>query len=187
MHRTLSVLICFSHTAHIGHFPSVATLTIAGPRRIEEWPIRRARAVRGTGPRSLRTRGSSAPPATARGEQSGAGPGRNSAEAAGRAGRTPALPRRPSAGVAGTAGQGATLGDRAPGSRGHSRVAVRFPSVLAAGAGWDRGVAQLVLCVPRCLSGGLSRLGTAGQVTQTRGQGPRGHSAGLASGTCFPA
>lgn len=171
MHRTLSV------------FHTRLTSDVSPPLPLSQSP---ARGALRNGPSAVQEPCGERAPAGAprpRGQR-GAGPGGNRAC---RAGRRPALPRRPSAGVAGRAGQGATLGGRAPGSRGHSRVAVRFPSVLAAGAGWDRGVAQLVLCVPRCLSGGLSRLGTAGQVTQTRGQGPRGQSAGLASGTCFPA
>lgn len=38
MHRTPSVLTWLSQRPHIGHFPSLIRLPIAGPRRLEESP-----------------------------------------------------------------------------------------------------------------------------------------------------
>lgn len=46
MHRTPSVLIWLSHRPHIGHFPSLVSLTVAGLREAEAPPVRLPTAVR---------------------------------------------------------------------------------------------------------------------------------------------
>lgn len=93
-----------------------------------------------TSPRSLRTRGSSAPPAQRGGTVRGRARGIGSAP-------SPCSPRAARDG-------GHRLDGRAWGrqsgrcSRWHSSVTVRSPSVLAPGSGRDRGMARLVLQAP---------------------------------------
>lgn len=180
MHRTLSALICLSHRHRIGHFPSVTALTIARLRCIEESPICRAGTVRGTSPRSPRTRGSSAAPAQRGGDgaRPGPGPGPGSASAPcsppghgdGWAVRgSGPLPRYCARGRPGTAAVPPSgcrpPGALASGTRGspcapprcwhqaQGETAVWHGTACAAPTPW---------CVPRCLSRGLSGLGTAG-------------------------
>lgn len=135
----------------------------------EESPMRRAGTVRGTSPGSVRPRHSA-------GGTAGAGPG---------TARGP----RPRCRAEPSTGQHRTAGGVPPSgcfSRCHSRVSVRFPSVLAPGSGLrPRCGAGTPCCVAGCLSRGLSRLGTAGEVTHTRAPEEPGGKARLASGRCF--
>lgn len=113
--------------------------------------MRRAGTVRGTSPGSVRPRHRA-------GGTAGAGPG---------TARGP----RPRCRAEPSTGQHRTAGGVPPSgcfSRCHSRVSVRFPSVLAPGSGLrPRCGAGTPCCVAGCLSRGLSRLGTAGEVTHT--------------------
>lgn len=139
MHRTQSVLMSFTWGSH-RTFP---LHYCAHNRRPEaRWGIAHP-------PCRNRARNEPSFPAHrhSAGVSAGPGPGQR-----GGADSAPA-PRSPRAGRDGGAardGRGAALGAPPSGGfrRWHSRVTVRSPSVLAPGAGWDRGMAQLVLQAP---------------------------------------